>query len=111
MRTFYISYKLLASPHTSSLVNFNFEVTGGPNPTCKKKINPRNIEYKVLDRQVVYSDQSLGAHTLLYKKDVKLIKVGTIIPFNKIALVIGKKSLAISLAILKMKKNNYDWQF
>ena len=38
------------------------------------------IEYKNLDKHIVYSDQALGAvHPHLYKKDVKFIKVGTII--------------------------------
>ena len=57
----------------------NQEVAGDPNPYYKK-INLSSFECKILDKQVVYSDQSLGAvHPFLYKKEGKIIKVGTII--------------------------------
>ena len=45
----------------------NHKVAGGPNPYYKKT-NLSNFEYKILDKQVVYSNQSLGAvHPFLYK--------------------------------------------
>ena len=52
-----------------------------------KKMNLGSFEYKILDKQVVYSDQSLGAvHPFLYIKEEKTIKVGTIILISYMAM-------------------------
>ena len=57
-----------------------------PNPYYKK-INLSNFEYKILDKQVVFSDQSLGTvHPFLYRKEEKIIKVGTIIFISHMAM-------------------------
>ena len=60
----------------------NHEVAVGLNPYYKK-INLGNFEYKIFDKQVVYSDQPSGAvHPVLYQKEEKIIKVGTILQIS-----------------------------
>ena len=55
----------------------NFEKPGDPN---NKKIYLSNLEYKLLDKHVEYSDQHTGAvHPGLGIIDFKLMKVCTII--------------------------------
>ena len=46
-----------------------------PNPPTKK-INLSNIEYKILNKHIIYSDQCVGAvHPNLYKKDAKIMLI------------------------------------
>ena len=45
-----------------------------------KKVSTSNIEYKMMDKHIAYSDQFLGAVSLfLRKSEEKFIKVGTFI--------------------------------
>ena len=58
-----------------------------------QKIQLSNIEYKsnieILDKRIECSDQHLGAvHPLLSKKDVKFIKIGTIILISMMTLAL-----------------------
>ena len=54
------NYQSLKNLDVDLAVYPNHLVAGGPNPYCKK-INLNNFEYKILDKQEVYSDQPLSA--------------------------------------------------
>ena len=56
---------------------------GVPNPPVTKKIFLSNFEYDLVNKQVEYSDQHMGAgQPILSNKDVKFMKICTIISIN-----------------------------
>ena len=50
----------------------NCAMTGDPNLSNKKNLS--NIEYKIIDKHIVYSEQCLGAeHLFLHKKEENIL--------------------------------------
>ena len=77
---------------------------GGANPPSTK-IYLSNFEYKILNKHVDYSDQHWGAvHPILCNKDVKVMKICTIILISMMTLalkVIAMFTLSMGTLILE----------
>ena len=87
----------------------NHELAGHPNLFNKKNLS--NIGYKIIGKHIVYSDQQLGAvHSIMYKIETKIIKVGTIMPLSMMTMtckIIGMFTISMGTLVLKCAKLIY----